>query len=523
MRRTICALFSNVLILALVAACGGPSTGVRSAGGGDADVAARFPVLRFAPERPTYALASARTSDLISAFREFVAAVGLLADGDLAQIDRETLREFGFNPFSLKTLTQAGVDASGGALLFSNGFLPTLVLPIADAKKFDGFLDRRRPKRGLQVRQYQGRDWFSYTVDKPLSIQWIRWDGYLAIRLSMDKEVKSVAWLDDMFDESSSLARARSMKRALGAIDARVSDAKVAGLLDPVGILDSIVEHLPDDKAKKLSACTDLFAPLDGAIAIGAHLDWGSASGALKIGLTRRAASALRKHVATPPPGYRNIREQAGVYASLGLDPQWLEKQRAGVECPLWEEPLVGKKGTFKYLPSSLSAAFAAVLELRPKSGDMRAAGYLGFHDKALPEAILGLIPQRRFLERKSTIAEQPVRVIALPIAPKVIYQLGEKSLLMTIGDNVMTDVLSPPKDTPESEPGLDIMSLGIYPSRLPELQDILIYVARYMQISEHFARNSYRRLQRYDHGRVDVTLEGNDLVIRLGMRLARL
>ena len=115
------------------------------------------------------------------------------------------------------------------------------------------------------------------------------------------------------------------------------------------------------------------------------------------------------------------------------------------------------------------------------------------------------------------------MRVIALPLAPKLIYRRTDDSLLLTVGDDVMTQVLSPPEGAGAGQAGLDVLSLGIHPARLPELEDILIRVARYMRISEHFARKSYHRLRRYEHGRVDVTLEDNDLAIRLDMRLARL
>lgn len=530
MRRTIRAPFRLPLVLALVlilalaltASCGGPATGVRSPGGDDAATLKRFPALRYAPERPTYALVSVRASDLVSAAREFLTAVGLLADGDMGELDRDSAKQLGFNPFAVDTLTAAGIDANGSAVIFSTGFLPTFVMPIADSDKLDAFLELRMPKRGVKVRQYKERDWHSYVIDAPLSVQWIRWDGYLAVRLSVEKKVESVAWLDELFDEDQSLAGSASMHEALRAIDERVSSAKVAGLIDVADIFRDVLEQLPDDEAKKMAGCVELFSPLSGAIAIGAHLDWGAASGVLKIGLTKSAARALREHITRPPPGYAGVRDKAGLYASIGVDPVWLDKRRKAVGCPLWDRPLVGKKGTFRWLPGSLSAAFAAVLDLRPSDAVIRAAGYIGFRDDALARALLGMIPQRRFLERKSTIADQPVRVIQLPLAPKVIYQRKDDSLLVTVGDAVMTEILDPPEDA-SSEAGLDVLSLAIYPSRLPELQDILVTAARYMQISEHFAVKSYRRLRRYDHGRVHVTLEGDELIIRLSMRLARM
>lgn len=521
MRRSICVPVFAALTVALSAACSGPTTGARAAGG-DAAATTRFPALRFAPERPTYALASGRTADLVSATREVLAAIGLLADGDMGELDREATRDFGFNPFSLDTLTAAGVDASGSAVLFSSDFLPTLVLPVSDPDKLDAFLAKLRPKRGLQVRQYRDRDWFSYTIDKPLSVQWIRWDEYLAVRLNMDEKVESVAWLDDMFDSSQSLGRSPVMRKALTTIDGRVSDAKVAGIIDLAGIFRSIIDKIPDEEeAEKYANCVDIFAPLSGAIAVGAHLDWGSAEGVLKFGLKKSAAAAVRKHVMVPPPGYAKVRDQAALYASLGLDLAWLDEERAALECALWEEPLIGKKGTFKHLPTTMKAAFAAILDLRPSEGEARAVGFLGFRGTKLIDAVLGMIPQRRFLERKSTIADQPVRVVALPLLPKLIYQRKEDSLLMSIGDGVMTEVLQAPARA-DKKRGLDVLSLGIYPSRLPELEGILVRIARYMQISRNFATASARRLKRYEYGRVDVTLEGNDLVMRLAMGLAR-
>lgn len=522
MRASICAHVTiAALVLALPGACGGPGKGTRSTGA-EASAASRFPALVFAPRKPTYALASARAADLVTAAREFISAVGLLADGDMADVDRSTSSEFGFNPFALDTLTAAGIDPSGSAVLFSTDFLPTFVLPVADEAKLDKFLDKLEPERGLQVRQHRGRDWFSYTFEKPMSVQWIRWDGYLAVRLNMDDKIESVAWLDDMFDEDTSLARSPVMRRAIDAVATQLDTAKLAGTIDVPGIFRAVLDKLPDDDAKKLSRCMDLLAPLSGAVALGAHLDWGAATGSVHIGLDKRAAKALREHVVQPPPGYYKLREEAGFYASLGVDMAWLEEQRAAVECPLWKEPLVGRGGTFRRLPKGLTGAFAAVIELLPSKGQGQVLGYLGFAEDSLAKAILSRIPQRRLLERKSTIAGQAVKVIALPLAPKLIYRLTDDSLLLSVGDDVMTRVLSHP-DGVGPKPGLDLASLGIHPQRLAELESLLVTTARFLEVSEHFARNSYRRLKRYERGRVDVTLDGNTLVVRLDMRLARL
>ena len=515
---------ATVLVVALTA-CSGPSVGSGQASSQQVSLAnTRFPALRFAPKEPTYAVASARTADMVTGVRELLNAIGLLADGDVAVIDRELTRKYGVNPLSVDSLTSIGIDAGKSAVVFSADIWPTAVVPVADEERLSAFLDKVRPRKGLQVRQFRGRDWYSHPLDDDVIVQWIRWEGHLAVRLTLDSEVTNVDWLADMFDDARTLAHSGTLQQVLQTVDASVESANVAGLFNPGDLLSRFAEIVPGDKGKALLGCARLLSPLSGAVAVGAHIDWGAARGSLSIGLQPDAAAALREHLLRPPPGYASVREQAGLYASMTVDPWWLDDHRAAIGCPLWKEPLVGANGTFRDLPTGFRGFVAALLDLQLSKRKARGVGYLGLREQSLARWLLDQIPQRRFLERKTEVAGQVVKVIAVPLLPRIMYRLDDTSLLMSVGSDVMTQTLSPPAEGAAADSGaLDVASFGIYPQRLNDLQGILLRVAQAMQISSHFAKASYRRLSRYEYGKVELTLQGDALVLSLAMRLAQL
>lgn len=513
-----------VIAFAVCFGCRGPGAGARGpAATAVSPVEERFPALRWAPDDASYALTSARTADLVTGIRELASAFALLLTKDIRAVEGTLSATIGFNPLNLDVIVDAGIAVDRSAVVFSARAMPTIVLPVADETKLDQFLDARLDRPGVQVRRHNGRDWFSFAIDTPLSVQWLRWDGFLAIRFSLDVNVTDAAWIDDLFDSANRLGRSPTMARTFASLEARVEKPVLAGVLDLAQLFRGILELAPSSGAKdEIVACLRLFEPLSGAIAIGAHIDWRAASGALSVGLTAEAAQALRRHLVLPPPGYTQAKRDAAVYAGLGVSPAWLEQLRRGAGCALWDRPVTGKRGTLSRIPAGVTGMFMAILDLQMSKRSARGVGYLGLRDRSRADWLLNRIPQRNILERKKTIAGQSVRMITLPYLPEVAYQLQEQSLLLTVGDGLMEQVLSRAERVEQpSTSSLEVASFGIYPSRLPELASILNVIADALSVSERTAALAARQLRRYDHGTVDLSLEGDTLVLRLAMKLA--
>lgn len=519
-------LFTTALLACVLSACGGSNTPVRSPA--QAQALTRFPALRFAPPQPTYALVSTRTTELMSAARELMAAFGLLAGFDLAQVERMTRRELGFNPWSLDELADAGIAMEQSAVVFSAGFLPTFVLPVSDPAALERFLAERRPAKDLSVRRYRDHDWFSYRVYDDLAVQWIAWDDFLAVRFALGDDIESAAWLDGLFAGDTSPGPGELLLDAMARGASYLpepDDARVAGMLDMRGVVEAVLGIVPGDEGSRMGSCLRVLEPFAGAIGMAAAIDWTSASGNVSVELTPAAADALRQHLLPQPAGYRSLRADAHAYASFTVDLGWLDRERAALGCPLFDRPLRLPGGIGPETYGAFTGVYGVLLDAVVSEHVIRGVAGLGVRDPATAGRLLDEIPQRRLFERDATVAGTAVKVIALPALPKVVYRLDERGLLLALGDGVMERALDSSGGTSAGaapDTAVDVLSLGIRPARMRDLEAILVAVARALGYSSHFAHESYRRLTRYEHGSVDLALDGRTLVLQLSMGLAR-
>src|SRR5262245_30371059 len=121
-----------VACAASTTACGaGQKTGTGTAPSGPIAAAARH-----VPTRATYALFFARTDEGLAALRDIITPFGA-AEPQLSPqfVDQAIRQDIGFSLIDAADLLDHGVDTSRPLALFSTDYLPTLLVPVADATK----------------------------------------------------------------------------------------------------------------------------------------------------------------------------------------------------------------------------------------------------------------------------------------------------------------------------------------------------------------------------------------------------
>jgi hypothetical protein len=201
-------------------------------------------------------------------------------------------------------------------------------------------------------------------------------------------------------------------------------------------------------------------------------------------------------------------RQSAGAYASLALDLQATGTALQKEECPElaraiqdplasagWSPPprAVHVAGTHLY-PSDLSGVVAVEVALRSKRFIQRQ---------------LGQIPGRSWFESSIKVEGQRVKRLSIPTMSSVYYQLQEDRFVFATKKSIMKALLSPPL---EADAGEEMVALGIWPERLPQLGKVLELV---VPSREQRAAISIF-LQRLDHARFSISLKDNRLGIEI-------
>ncbi len=504
-------------------ACSGAATGPKTADRREPSAAEKvYPALRWVPADATYVMTGIRTADLLTAGRELIAALGLLGDFDVMDVDREFVSNLGVNPLSADALADAGIALDRGVALFSQEISPVVILPVADEAKLSGFLEQRQPDKGLAVRRYGEHEWFSWPAGARDAIHWVRWDGHIAIRLSIAADPGDTAWLDGIFGKSGRVGDHPNMKWTVAETRSRLPGAKPPALLGFMHVgafVEALGQLASGGEAKALAACATIIEPIDELVGVGVRADWSSADGVVILRMKHDAATALAGHVSAPPPGFAAFRQKSNFYATWALDVHWLEVLRAGLGCPALDVPLVGRGGLPRNSPRG---GHVAVEQLSVSDlTAARAAMHLELADPLFAKSLLAMIPKRRWFEKSVKIAGHAAKTVKVPGVISIGYLLGDTAMTATMTAGLLEPVLAGPGPEPPDQGAL-VAALAIRPTRLVGLSQLLELSADFGPITRSMAERSYRRLSRYEHGAVHLVLDGDALILELGMRLAQ-
>lgn len=482
-----------------------------------------YPALRWVPFRATYVMASAHAADVVTLARELLLATGILLDAEVAVVDGALTRSLGFNPLSADDLASAGIALDRSAAVFSSALLPTFVLPVSDEEALDRFLGRHVPPGPVEVRRYREHEWFSWRFDPDGVVQWARWPGFVAVHIGLNEQGKDPAWLDDMLAGGPRISEHPDFARTLRMIGShmpKTSRPGVIGMVRPNALSIALAKILPRDLARDLAPCLRMADVVAGPVALAGHVDWGQAHGIMAVELEADALAELRSHLAPPPPGFLRYRARGGFYASLAVDPSWLEALRARAACPLMNTPLPSPA---KLGLAGLMGVHVAVEDVDIRNLEGRGALHLNLRETKGVEALLDLIPQRKLFERSATVAGKRVKVIEVPLLVSMTYVLDRAGFTGAMGKSVMEQVLAPSSQTPPpQESSVEIASMAIHPQRLGHLTELIEAWAGYVGLDSGFVNRHYRRLSRYRHGSLHLRVRAADMVLEGAMQLAQ-
>jgi hypothetical protein len=281
--------------------------------------------------------------------------------------------------------------------------------------------------------------------------------------------------------------------------------------------LDLVHRWLDGRSRQLLAPC---LAPLrKGArLLLAAHMQARAGEGVVGVELAPAAALALRGWTApAPPPGVQAYFERAPLRVRVGFDLAHLE-QLSRTGCPL--APALGARTARILGAGAVTSTHVAIGALDERGVPAEAVVYLEA-DRAFVDGLLSRVPGRGAFERTEHVGTTPVVVLSVPLAPPFIYAFGERSFVGAVGATVMPRLLAPAETGAPPPRDGSLLEASIEPSRLPHLADALDGLARLLAGGGgSAARRLAARLSAYARGQVRLGLEGDVLVLRLGMRL---
>jgi hypothetical protein len=528
------ASLATILALGLVVSIGagalaasgcatGKSTGPAHLGGGkESGAAAVFPVTRRIPGNATMFLATARLDHGVQLVRDLLKPLGRAEEqADPAKLDQLFRKEIGFSPISAADLADFGFAVDRDFAVYSTAFLPTFVLPVADAAKVNERIAKLAQGSRMVVSEHRGLN-LSVIRESDVFVGWAISGDYLFVHVGGTELEKSTTdWLNEILDAKATLAtqddlewawqRAEGQKEALGL-------ARTPALFAAARAFDRPDTHSPE--------CDQMNARIAGAfgrVAVSAALSEGKADARGFLELAPAAASALAAHVALPPDSaYLSIREQAGLSLGAGVDLGWFgplvktvrsrdcgivpeliaESDLDDVEDPLTKE--LGKRALSSYHVALLggSAGFTGV--------DVQAVGFFGVVDEA---AVKGLVGQLGGGDAE-TVSGQPATKLSIPGSVQPLeYSFAPGVLHAAMGPGLLAKLLGNTKPLSQG-PAPEIFSLALRPDKLPDLLSAL------QLVGGHDAEILARIIGEYRWMRAAVTSENGGVRVVAGFEL---
>jgi hypothetical protein len=476
-------------ILFVLAVVAGVGCGPKPGGGGPIELGAN-PVLRWAPAQVTYAALIRNGDGAIAAMRDVLEALSILDDDlDLAGID-DRLRNFlGVNPIAADDLRSAGVDVGAGALVFSQGFSPTVVFRLSDPAAMQNRIEAQRERAGQgaaignQIRD--GVEVYTALGDRDLHTHWAIDGEWMWVHFeAVDEREVEGAWFDASRGARGALAADPDFAWARTEAEKVQPGAPLIALVKPRLIADKIAALANDSEA---TACLALVSWPRAVVTAGSgrvaegHIVVDTADG--------KALAAL----AVPVPAGWAARGEPVVSAEWNVDFRALAEKTA--TCPDLAEELTqlvdetGVRAGRGYLASFDADAFEGT-----------GAVALDIVHRRMIDAMLDEIPARRFLESRRKYG--PIDGVRLDakIFPAVDYAITKDRALAGMGDGFLARLIGDGGVTPGVLAAIELRPFAL---------DERTWSETLRQLG---ARGDTRaaRLRRWKLGAVSLTLTGD-------------
>jgi hypothetical protein len=522
--RTFLALGLAALVACAISACAtGKSNGPGHLGSGkESGAAAVFPLTRRVPGNVTMFVATARLDQAVQLLRDAIKPLGRVEnDADPAKIDKLLRGAIGFSPISPADLADFGLAVDRDFAVYSTAFLPTFVIPVADAARVNERIGKLTQGTRLVVSEHRGLN-LSVIRESDVFVAWTVSGEYLFLHVGAEAiEKSSTAWLNELLDSKAPLAnqddlewawqKAEGQKEALGF-------ARTPALFAAARALDRPDTHTP--------ACDQMntqIASAFGRVALSAALAEGKADLRGFVELAPAAATALGARLApVPDSAFLSLREQAGFALGAGIDLDWIgalvksvgsrdcgivpalvhESELDEVEDPVHKE--IGKRAFSSYHLALLggSAGFSGV--------DVQAVGYFGVVDEGAVRQHVGELGSGN----STKVNGADVVQVGIPGAVQPLqYTLGQGALRAAMGPGLMAKLLANTKPL-SNGPYPELFHFAIRPDKLPDLLSALqLLGGREMEVLA-------KVIAEYKWMRAGVTLENGGVRVVGGFEL---
>ena len=496
-------IWTSLVVAASLVACG-PRSGAKGPSS-PVDVGA-YAALRWVPADATYVVAARSTEDATVVLREMINVVGILIDADADAAASAMRRELGFDILSGGSLADIGVDRDGGAAVFSQGLSPTVAVKLSDPARVTELIDRlREGGAAVQVERRGGVEIFTYN-DSEARLHWAIADGWLWVHVELvgEKEVDG-AWFDALRSAGGAMAAQADWKAALSAATRRIRGATVApdgppvaGVIRTPALADRIVRlGAPAACLGQASRATRIL------LAIGVTGVDAVAAFTVELG---DAAPGMAALIRPPMPGWAKARGEAPIQAEWSLD-------LAGVT-----EALRACDGGVSARAVTDDGFHTVRLFLHGIDMDnlsARGAAHLDLGHRRKISEFLDQLPARRLVERKVKIGPFDGASVQVPMLPPFTYVLTDTLFLagVDLDLSAVVGAGSPAASTSAAH-------LELHPNALPAAtwDGLLEQVRSY----DEARKRMVRRLQRWDLGRIDLDLDGTELVLTAHGRLRK-
>jgi hypothetical protein len=450
-------------------------------------------------------IVAAKVGDAAAAASE----VAELAEVVVGESDREAIFRaiFGKTPLLRDALVEAGIQLDGSAAIFGQAGFPTAILPVTDADKLRGLLDKLRRQNAADTIEHRGHQVNSWTQDG-VATSLVVLDGWMILRAA--PPAAGLGWLDQILAApgGGSLGGdgdlADAVRRAAEALGDRASAVALVRF-------DRLAREVEDWKGapRELPACARSVAAVAPRLVAGVRVADSGIESWSALDLTAAAAGALRDHAGPPAPGgYYTYRAKAPLAVLLAVHLSWLEKVRAAAGCPLVEpirDPVRQMTGM-----AGPRAVYAAATRIDVDSLDGGGVVHMVLTDPELVNAQLESIPGRSLFERKRTIAGREVKALSFPGAPTILYRQEGRRFTAALGDRAMAAVLGP--GAPPAQ--LEIAGAWLEPGRIRNLEGLIA-----IRWPRRIAHAVAEWLRRYQRAALVLQLEGDSLVFRASLR----
>lgn len=373
----------------------------------------------------------------------------------------------GSEPWNPNTWAGRGIDTKSPAGLFVSGAAVSVVLPVSEPSQVASSWSNEFGRQGdLDSQRHRGRD--IHRVRRgPMLWSWFSVEGFVIVRLSLagtsTARSEGLTWVDAMMDasEGSAFSGTSEAERA----HALATEDRLWGSANPLSLLGTVLG------GQEYLACTGLLAAMKGT-SFSANLSGQSASIRTSLSLGKEAVSTLDA-LRGPGAGEGMLaqRESAGIYASIALDLQATAVALNNAECPELAQVLQDPLASVGWSPPPRAVHLAGT-HFQPSALRGKLALDVALRSKRFIKKHLESIPGRSLLESSITIEGQRVKRLSIPTMSSLFYQLSAKRLVFATKKSIMKSLLTPGSGAAEG--GAELVALGIWPERLPQLREVL-------------------------------------------------